>query len=432
MRSTKEIIKEKNLVEEKLTRAEINYNKINYTNKQYKAAIKNLEKEKELISKEAIDLLKANFEKKYESLQKHIDKLKKSETRNFKSAEDKKNYQYAEKQKIKRRKKQIKILNKKIKKYFNLSETELNNKIKINEIKIEKIRLELEEKKDIVKKYRKRYKVLNDEWMKLHPEINENIAISIKNLNIFYGNKQAIYDVSLDIPKNQVISIIGPSGCGKSTLLKTLNRINDEIPSFKAEGKILLNGEMNILIGKNIYDETDTMTLPELRTKIGMVFQQPNPFPMSIFNNVAYGPRINGIKNKAVLREIVTDSLKKAAIYEQVKDNLNVVATGLSGGQQQRLCIARAIANEPEILLMDEPTSALDPIAAKKVEDLILELKKYYTIVIVTHSMQQAERISDYTAFMYQGELIEFDKTKKLFKNPIEKRTSDYLSGKFG
>ncbi len=432
MKNRKEIIKERNIVEEKLTKAEIVYNKINYSKKQYKSEIRKLEKEKEYKTESSIDSFKVDLDKKHESLKKHESKLEKSKTRKFATNEDKKNYQYAENKKIKSRKKQIKNLNSKIKKYSNLSISDLDSSIKNKELKLEKITPELNERKEVVNKYKKQYKALKKEWIKLHPEIDDGNVLSIKKLNIYYGSKQAIFNVNMKIPKNQVISIIGPSGCGKSTLLKTLNRINDEIPSFRAEGEILLNNEMDILVGKNIYDENDVMSLPELRTKVGMVFQQPNPFPMSIFNNVAYGPRINGIKNKVILKEIVTESLKKAAIYEQVKDNLNVVATGLSGGQQQRLCIARAIANEPEILLMDEPTSALDPIASKKVEDLILELKKDYTIIIVTHSMQQAERISDYTAFMYQGELIEFGTTKDLFQKPKEKRTADYLSGKFG
>ncbi len=298
--------------------------------------------------------------------------------------------------------------------------------------KIDAILPEVEKRKAKVSEYKKTYKALNKEWSQAFPDEDDSIAISVKNLNIFYGKKQAIFDASLDFPKNKVISIIGPSGCGKSTLLKALNRINDEVPIYRAEGDILFWNEINVLTLENIHDPSHKMTLPELRTRIGMVFQQPNPFPMSIYNNVAYGPKINGIKNKSVLKEIVINSLKYAAIYEQVKDNLGALATGLSGGQQQRLCIARAIANRPDILLMDEPTSALDPIAAKKVEDLILKLKEDYTVIMVTHSMQQARRISDYTAFMYQGELIEYGETEQVFTKPKDKKTSDYINGKFG
>ena len=334
--------------------------------------------------------------------------------------------------KLQNEKTKLKHIEKKIVKASKVSETEIRASIDKLEAKIASMQDELTTKKDKVLKYRKRYKNLRKEWKEIFPEIDDSIILSVKNLDVFYGSKQALFNVSMDFPRNQVIAIIGPSGCGKSTFLKTLNRINEEIPSFKAKGKILLSNEINILTGKNIYDESSKMTLPELRTKIGMVFQQPNPFPMSIFKNVAYGPKINGIKNRSVLKEIVTESLKKAAIYEQVKDNLGDIATGLSGGQQQRLCIARAIANSPKILLMDEPTSALDPIAASKVEDLILQLKEDYTIIMVTHSMQQAARISDRTAFFYQGELIEYGTTKKLFTRPKEQRTDDYIRGKFG
>ncbi len=254
----------------------------------------------------------------------------------------------------------------------------------------------------------------------------------VKDLNVYYGHKHAIKDLNIEIPRNKVIAFIGPSGCGKSTFLRSLNRINDEIPSFRAEGQILLDGEYDIYKLRSIYNNNKKMEITELRTKVGMIFQQPNPFPMSIYKNVAFGPKINGIKNKTILSEIVENSLKDAALWDEVHDNLKNLGTSLSGGQQQRLCIARAIANKPEILLMDEPTSALDPIAASKIEDLILKLKNEYTIIIVTHSMQQAARISDYTAFMYNGELIEFDKTSKIFSNPTNKRTDDYIRGKFG
>lgn len=263
-------------------------------------------------------------------------------------------------------------------------------------------------------------------------KINTKKSFVVEELNVFYGNKQALFDINIEIPKNKVISIIGPSGCGKSTFLKTLNRINDEIPNFRYTGKILLDGKYDIHKLRSINNKYDKIDITELRTKVGMIFQQPNPFPFSISKNVTYGPRINGTKNKIILSEITKDSLIKAALWNEVKDNLKAIGTSLSGGQQQRLCIARAIANEPEILLMDEPTSALDPIAAHKIEQLILELKKDYTIIMVTHSMQQAARISDYTAFFYQGELIEFDRTKKIFSNPKMKKTEDYIRGRFG
>ncbi len=254
----------------------------------------------------------------------------------------------------------------------------------------------------------------------------------IEHLDVWYGSKQALFDINLELPKNKVISIIGPSGCGKSTFLRTLNRINDNIPSFKARGTILLDGEYDIYKLRSINNYYDKMELPTLRTKVGMIFQQPNPFPMSIAKNVQYGPKVKGIKNKAVLNELTENSLKDAGIWDEVKDNLKALGTSLSGGQQQRLCIARAIANEPDILLMDEPTSALDPIATKIIEDLIIKLKKHYTIIMVTHSMQQAQRISDYTAYFYQGEMIEFGTTKQIFETPKEQATKDYITGKFG
>lgn len=254
-------------------------------------------------------------------------------------------------------------------------------------------------------------------------ETNEELKtiFSIKDLNLFYGQKHTLHDVSIDIYDKKVTAFIGPSGCGKSTLLRCLNRMNDLVAGCKIEGSIN-------------YDEKNIMEMNpvDLRTKVGMVFQNPNPFPMSIFDNVAYGPRCSGIKNKAKLTEIVVDSLKKASLYEEVKDRLKDNAIGLSGGQQQRLCIARTIAMKPDVILMDEPTSALDPIATLKIEELISELKKDYTIVIVTHNMQQATRISDYTAFFLLGEIIEYDKTNELFTNPKEKKTEDYITGRFG
>lgn len=249
----------------------------------------------------------------------------------------------------------------------------------------------------------------------------ENI-ISIKNLNLHYGDFHALKNVSMEITKNEITAYIGPSGCGKSTLLKTLNRMNDLVEGCKIDGEIRLDD-------MDIYKEIDTN---ELRKRVGMVFQKPNPFPMSIYDNIAYGPRTHGIRSKAKLDEIVEKSLTDAAIWNEVKDRLRKSALGMSGGQQQRLCIARALAVEPEVLLMDEPTSALDPISTSKIEDLALELKKKYTIIIVTHSMQQATRISDKTAFFLLGEVIEFGDTEKLFSMPRDKRTEDYITGRFG
>ncbi|HOF65704.1 MAG: phosphate ABC transporter ATP-binding protein PstB [Bacillota bacterium] len=243
----------------------------------------------------------------------------------------------------------------------------------------------------------------------------------IENLNLFYGETHALKNVNLDIYKNKVTAFIGPSGCGKSTLLRCLNRMNDLIPSCKIEGNITFEGK-----------DINTLNTVDLRTRVGMVFQKPNPFPMSIYDNVAYGPRCAGIKKKEKLNKIVTDSLKKAGLYEEVKTRLKDSALGLSGGQQQRLCIARCIAMEPEVILADEPTSALDPIATQTIEKLLQELKKDYTIIIVTHNMQQAARISDYTAFFLLGEVIEVNKTTSIFGNPQDKRTEDYITGRFG
>ncbi|QEK11969.1 phosphate ABC transporter ATP-binding protein [Crassaminicella thermophila] len=247
--------------------------------------------------------------------------------------------------------------------------------------------------------------------------------IKVKNLNLFYGDFQALTDINMDIMENKITALIGPSGCGKSTFLRTLNRMNDLIDNVKINGQILLDGI-------DIYsDECDLMGL---RKNVGMVFQKPNPFPKSIYENIAYGPKIHGIKQKSRLDEIVEKSLRGAALWDEVKDRLDKPALGLSGGQQQRLCIARCLAVEPDIILMDEPTSALDPISTLKVENLLDELKKDYTIVIVTHNMQQAGRVSDYTSFFLNGEIIETDLTDNIFSKPKDKRTEDYITGRFG
>ena len=246
---------------------------------------------------------------------------------------------------------------------------------------------------------------------------------TIKDMNLYYDNFHALKDINMDIGENEITALIGPSGCGKSTLLKSLNRMNDLVEGCRIKGEILLDGE-------DIYNEDFDVNL--LRKRVGMVFQKPNPFPMSIYDNIAYGPRTHGIKNKSQLDEIVEKSLRAAAIWDEVKDNLKRSALRLSGGQQQRLCIARALAVEPEVLLMDEPTSALDPISTSKIEELVQELKKQYTIVIVTHNMQQAARISDKTAFLLSGELIEFDSTVQLFTVPKDQRTENYITGRFG
>ena len=247
--------------------------------------------------------------------------------------------------------------------------------------------------------------------------------LQAKDLNLWYGQNHALHSVNVDIPEHEITAFIGPSGCGKSTFLRTLNRMNDLIPSVK------ITGEVNYR-GQNIYDGGVDPTW--LRKQIGMVFQKANPFPMSIYDNVAYGPRTHGVRSKVVLDEIVEKSLRAAAIWDEVKDRLKKSALGLSGGQQQRLCIARALAVEPEVLLMDESTSALDPISTSKIEDLAAELKNKYTVIMVTHNMQQAARISDNTAFFLLGELVEFGKTEQLFSNPADKRTEDYITGRFG
>lgn len=250
-----------------------------------------------------------------------------------------------------------------------------------------------------------------------------DIKIITKNLNLYYGQNHALKNINLNLEEKEITALIGPSGCGKSTFLKVLNRMNDLIDSVKIDGEVLLDNE-------NIYDPKVDTTL--LREKIGMVFQQPNPFPMSVYDNVAYGPRVHGLKSRVKLDEIVEKALHDAAIWDEVKDRLKKSALGLSGGQQQRLCIARALAVQPDVLLMDEPTSALDPISTSKIEDLAVQLKKEYTIVIVTHNMQQAARISDKTAFFLLGESIEIGKTETLFSMPKDKRTEDYITGRFG
>ena len=251
----------------------------------------------------------------------------------------------------------------------------------------------------------------------------ENAILSARDLNLYYGENHALKNINIDIPANEITALIGPSGCGKSTFLRTLNRMNDLIPSVKIDGSLTYRGQ-------EVYAPDQDVT--DLRKHIGMVFQKANPFPMSIYDNVAYGPRTHGIRSKVKLDEIVEESLRGAAIWDEVKDRLKKSALGLSGGQQQRLCIARALAVKPDVLLMDESTSALDPISTSKIEDLAAELKKDYTIVMVTHNMQQAARISDNTAFFLLGELVEFGQTEKLFSQPKEKRTEDYITGRFG
>lgn len=252
--------------------------------------------------------------------------------------------------------------------------------------------------------------------------MSEQAKFSVKGLDLYYGDFHALKDVNLDINAKEITAFIGPSGCGKSTFLKTLNRMNDLVEGCKIIGDVRLDGE-------NIYSGMD---VSQLRKRVGMVFQKPNPFPMSIYDNIAYGPRTHGIHNKAKLNEIVETSLRQAAIWDEVKDRLNKSALGMSGGQQQRLCIARALAVQPEVILMDEPTSALDPISTSKIEDLVIELKKDYTIIMVTHNMQQATRVSDKTVFFLLGEIIESGDTEKLFSVPTDKRTEDYITGRFG
>ena len=253
--------------------------------------------------------------------------------------------------------------------------------------------------------------------------MSNKIKVKVENLNLYYGENHALKDVNMDIQENAVTAFIGPSGCGKSTFLKTLNRMNDLVDGVRIDGKVLLDGE-------DIYDPAVDTTI--LRKKVGMVFQQPNPFPMSIYDNIAYGPRVHGIRDKKRLDQIVEESLRGAAIFDEVKDRLKKSAMGLSGGQQQRVSIARALAVQPEVLLMDEPTSALDPISTSKIEDLMEDLKKKYTVIVVTHNMQQATRVSDQTAFFLVGEMVEFGDTKQIFSYPQDKRTEDYITGRFG
>lgn len=253
--------------------------------------------------------------------------------------------------------------------------------------------------------------------------MTDNYKIRVTNLDLYYGNNHALKNVNMDIRHNAVTAFIGPSGCGKSTFLRTLNRMNDLLDNVRIEGKVLLDGE-------DIYAPDVDTTI--LRKRVGMVFQQPNPFPMSIYDNIAYGPRVHGIKNKRILDDIVEESLRGAAIFDEVKDRLNKSALGLSGGQQQRICIARALAVSPEVLLMDEPTSALDPISTLKIEELMEKLKQKYTVVVVTHNMQQAVRVSDDTAFFLLGEMVEFGNTSQLFSYPQDKRTENYITGRFG
>ncbi len=253
--------------------------------------------------------------------------------------------------------------------------------------------------------------------------MSNKIKVKVENLNLYYGENHALKDVSMDIQENAVTAFIGPSGCGKSTFLKTLNRMNDLVDGVRIDGRVLLDGE-------DIYEPGVDTTI--LRKRVGMVFQQPNPFPMSIYDNIAYGPRVHGIREKKKLDQIVEESLRGAAIFDEVKDRLKKSAMGLSGGQQQRICIARALAVQPEVLLMDEPTSALDPISTAKIEELMEDLKKKYTVIVVTHNMQQATRVSDQTAFFLVGEMVEFGDTKQIFSYPQDKRTEDYITGRFG
>ncbi|CAM2760644.1 phosphate import ATP-binding protein PstB [Salinicoccus roseus] len=277
-------------------------------------------------------------------------------------------------------------------------------------------------------KEEKDMKIINDTATREHPADIETVQQSqpvfqAKDFNLWYGDNHALQNIDLDFNRNEISAIIGPSGCGKSTFIKALNRMAELVPIVRTEGDILYRDQ-------SIFDKS--LTVEELRTKVGMVFQKPNPFPKSIYDNVAYGARVHGIRNKKVLDQVVEKSLKGAAIWDEVKDRLGDNAYGLSGGQQQRICIARALAIEPDVILMDEPTSALDPISTTKIEDLMQELKKDYSIIIVTHNMQQAARISDRTAFFYQGHVIEYDRTNVIFEKPKDQRTEDYVSGRFG
>lgn len=279
----------------------------------------------------------------------------------------------------------------------------------------------LSEEEKAIKELQKKY---------FEEEDGGEYVFECENLNLSYGEKQVLHNINVGFYRNQVTAFIGPSGCGKSTLLRCLNRMNDVIENCKITGNIYYT--QKDFTGRTCRQNINDMKAMTLRTQVGMVFQQPNPFPMSIYDNVCYGPRNQGLRNKKTLDKIVVESLKKAALYDEVSDRLNESAMGLSGGQQQRLCIARAIAMEPDVILMDEPTSALDPIATRKIEELINELKKEYTIIIVTHNMQQATRVSDYTVFFLLGEIIESGPTKRLFTNPQKKKTEDYITGRFG
>ncbi|NOQ50058.1 MAG: phosphate ABC transporter ATP-binding protein [Mycoplasmataceae bacterium] len=434
------IFTQKQILEKDLYFFELGFNKIK--NKYY--VVKNRRKDLNL----SLDKIKNNFWlEEDEALQiletkitKYLQELKelkikyyeslsiddKKETINLK-AEVEYRTKYIEKKEtlLRQRKKENNVLNK-----LTISKIEL--KLSFLDSKYKNVKKDFLEEKSKLNSKRNKLQILAKKYENILPDSGREIVLDVKELNVWYGTKHALKDISISFPRNKVIAIIGPSGCGKSTFLKTLNRINDEIPSFRSEGQIIIDKEINSLTLKSIYNPLNKITLPQLRTKIGMVFQQPNPFPISIYKNVIFGPKINGIKNKFILENIAIKSLKEAALYNEVKNNLNELATGLSGGQQQRLCIARAIANNPEILLMDEPTSALDPIAASKVENLIIQLKKHYTIIMVTHSMQQAARISDKTAFFYQGSLIEYGDTNLLFENPKQKKTEDYIRGRFG
>ncbi|AHK22473.1 phosphate ABC transporter ATP-binding protein PstB [Candidatus Hepatoplasma crinochetorum] len=358
-----------------------------------------------------------------------------------------------ENEKIKKLKEDLKAIpkNNQIKKYYIKEDIRKAKKQKLNlhkskkftsnyKNKIRKLQDKLKNYQDFknkIKNENKFYQKLNQRIdntlnTSIDKKVDDKYSFDVKNLNVWYDQKHALYDVDIKIPKNKIIAIIGPSGCGKSTFLRTLNRINDNIPKFRMHGKIIFDDEYDIYKLRSIYNHYKKIDLTDLRTKIGMIFQQPNPFPMSIRKNVAFSLKISGFKDRALTEKLVKKALKKANLWDEVKSNLKAIATSLSGGQQQRLCIARAIIQQPEVLLMDEPTSALDPKSSAAIENLILELKKNYTIIIVTHSMQQAQRVSDYTAFFYQGRLIEFARTEELFNNPKEQETKNYLKGKFG
>lgn len=422
----------------KLYKAEINRNIIKAEYKKNKKAIENRDltkinfkineiKEKTKKINFRINEINAKFEKNKKNFESKLDEIKINPSLKDSFIRKSNGYKLQikfQKNKLNNHKKTLKVL-------LKLKSNTLNKEK--YELKLNKIKPKLNESEEIVKKIQEKYLALKTKIRNEHHHSRrEDIALSIKNLNCYYDHKQSLFNVSMDFPKNKVIALIGASGSGKSTLIRTFNRINDEIQNFKVKGEILLDDYMDILKLRSKYNKYEKITIPEIRTNVGMVFQQPNPFPMSIFKNVVYGPKINGIREISILKEIAEKSLKRSALWDEVKDNLNQLGTSLSGGQQQRLCIARAIANNPRILLMDEPTSALDPVAASKIEELILELKKKYTIIIVTHSMQQAQRIADFTAFLHEGKLIEYNKTKEIFKNPQKIKTKEYILGKFG